>query len=719
MSNILYDEAFVITLSNNNYNFADTSGKGAFTGNGKIAMYNSMTKIGTDQVLTSVGEVNFDQIGRYKNNVIEGFAMNDIRVFSPTDSNISYKMSSQTVNMLRGKCSSVFQVNSNGVAPVQVTNNVTPLRQYPYCVLQEVTVTPASNFQYIDIHHCFVSNSKLANVEYNNNTFFNDKIYSDKGLYIMNAKGYNRETEATLACASCYLGNSNILGFNVTNKKGSCYQTFRCQNVTSGDPLTFNVITAMMSDKDFADPVEETKRILMNIAFKNTDTENLLDQISSDNNAEWFKLWGSDIELLPKDTVFGDDRNRVIRIKRYIRQSLYNIFCCVRDNVNAEVNPLSLSYIDTNGNLFYDGDIWLVPMLLILKPSIARTLLEYRYKGLEQAIQLAASYGYKGSKYPYQNDIVGYKNLYWDVASPLHIFNNCVIAINAWNYYRITIDKEWLANKGYVIMKNVADFIIGNIDSGYNINNVVGLGGKVSDNHAFTKYTARLALKYTIEASYELNFAPKTKWITSFQQMDIEYYTNALYDVIKFDSTYTNSQNLNIIDSLLILIPYYSYLYFNNNPNVVRDYTSILRNLNYYINSITGSFANHPINKLIIASMYGLISQSDTSYLNTFYTKIDDIINTAGVKDWWGNLVVDPVNGIDLSLNGFFLLLFMNIAGGIRIKGGITEGKFYYEAYGLQGPYSINLPNTWKSIVFSGVGNNEELYNVINNVFSA
>lgn len=716
MSNILYDELFVMTLSNNGYSFSNA--KGAFCGNGKIAMYNSMTKIGTDQVLTAIGEVNFDQIGRYRNNVVEGFAMNDVRVFSPTDGNVSYTMTSQTLNMLRGKCSTVFQVTSNAVNPVEVTNEVTPLRQYPYCVLQEVTVTPGSNFQYLDIHHLFVSNSNLTNIEYNNNAFFNDKIYSDKGLYIMNAKGYNKETDTTIACASCYIGNSNILGFNVTNKKGSCYQAFRCQGVTEGTPLTFNIITAMMSDKDFPDPVEETKRILMNIAFKSNDSEILIDQVSSDSSSEWYRLWGSDIDLIPKDAVEGVPRDRVIRLKRYIRQSLYNIFCCVRDGVNAEVNPLSLSYIDTNGNLFYDGDIWLVPTLLLLRPSIARTLLEFRYKGIEQATQLASSYGYKGSKYPYQNDIVGYKNLYWDVASPLHIFNNSVIAINAWNYFRLSIDREWLSNKGYVIMKNVADFIIGNIDAGYNINGVVGLGGRVSDNHAFTKYTARLALKYTIEASYELNFAPKTKWLTCYQNMDIEYYDGANYDVIKFDSNYENTQPLNILDSLLVLVPYYSYLYFNNDPNVVRDYMSILRNTTYYINSISPQYADHPINKLIIASMYGLISQSDTSYLETFYDKIDDVIDAAGVKDWWGNLVVDPANGVDLTLNGFFSLLFLNISGGLRVRGGITEGKFYYEAYGLYGPYSINLPSTWKSLVFSGVGNDEELYNVVNNVFN-
>jgi hypothetical protein len=110
------------------------------------------------------------------------------------------------------------------------------------------------------------------------------------------------------------------------------------------------------------------------------------------------------------------------------------------------------------------------------------------------------------------------------------------------------------------------------------------------------------------------------------------------------------------------------------------------------------------------------VSQSDTSYLNTFYAKIDEIIDQCGCKDYWGNLVNDPVNGVDIAVDAYFVMMFLNIVGGLRIKGGITEGKFYYEPYGIQGPYTINMPNTWKNVVYSAVGNNQELYNVINNI---
>lgn len=49
MSNIVYDGQYHITLSNNNIG----SSVGAFAGNGKIALYNSLARIGTHQVLIS------------------------------------------------------------------------------------------------------------------------------------------------------------------------------------------------------------------------------------------------------------------------------------------------------------------------------------------------------------------------------------------------------------------------------------------------------------------------------------------------------------------------------------------------------------------------------------------------------------------------------------------------------------------------------------------
>lgn len=719
MSNLLYDDYYVMTLSNDNYTL-DATTKGAFAGNGKITFYNSMHKIGCDQTIISIGDASssFNQIGKYKNNIVESFNMCDIRLFTPIDnSNITYSLNSQTLNMLTGQCSSIFSVNSNDIHIATVENNITPLRQFPYCVLQRVSVTAETSFDSLDIHHIIQSSTDITNTDYNNNVIFNEKIYDDKGLYIMNAKGIHKDTNTSIACASCYLNTSNCLGFNVLFKKQGCHQQLRYSPVEESETITFDILTATMTSADFPEPLEEVKRILMNIAFREPQQDSLVEQLENDSSNEWYTLWSSDILINHKLNISIEEQQRILRIRRYVRQSLYSIFCCVRLGINAEVNPLHLSYIDTNGNLFYDSDIWLVPTLLFLSPPIAKTLLEFRYKGLEQAVQLAASYGYKGSKYPYQNDVLGYKTLYWDVASPLHIFNNAIIAINAWNYFRLTQDIEWLQSKGYPIMKNTADFLVGNLTPSYGMMNIIGLGGRTSENHAFTLYATKLALKYTIQATIQLEYTIKTSWQVAYQNIKYPLYEEDVdnYDVISYDSTYTNDESLQILDPLLILLSYYSEIYFQSNTGT-RDYTSIIRNLQYYENSISQNYQSHPINLILIACMYGLISQADISYLSDFFDKIDVIIDECGNKDYWGNLMSDPKNGIDIALHGLFIFMFITVIGGIEVVGGVNEGKIRYMDYGIKSTNQVNLPSTWRNVVFSGIGGNQELYIVTNSI---
>ena len=72
-----------------------------------------------------------------------------------------------------------------------------------------------------------------------------------------------------------------------------------------------------------------------------------------------------------------------------------------------DTNPQAIPILDLDGSMLYEGDLWLVPLLLLLKPDIARTIIEYRYAALSTAKQLAASYGFEGARIPYIDDIIG------------------------------------------------------------------------------------------------------------------------------------------------------------------------------------------------------------------------------------------------------------------------------------------------------------------------
>lgn len=730
MSNLIYDNNWVVTLSNLP-GVNEPLYNGPFAGNGKIGVYVSMSNIATEKTYVS-GSLTFNQIGKYRNNMIDGFSMNTVKLFHNLNSNIAYNFQHQSLDMSKGSVATRFTVSSNNINMVDVTHSVTPLRQFPYCTLQTVQMTMLSNAPVLDLYHEMSGDARfIADMDFNNNVIYNERIYDDKGLYILNGNGNVSRIgqdgkPVKIAGAACYLfegATSNTvknLGFNAYNNLAGCYQKHRYVGLSNGDIVNLHILGAQMTSMDFSEPMEEIKRMLLNVVFKNDNITDLVSTLNGDNAVGWSNMWQSDVLLEPKAGITTNEAKDVAKIKQYVRYSLYQIYSCIRDGINTEINPLNLSYLDANGNIFFDGDLWMVPVLLFLKPTMAKTILEFRYKNLEQATQLAASFGYQGSKYPYQNDVLGYQSMYWDVISPLHIFNNALIAVNVWNYYRITLDKEWLSSKGYSMMRNIADFLVSVItvdgSGNYNLNNMVGMSERISDNHAFTVYMAKLALKYTIEASYELSFVAKPAWTNGFLNVDIKTFSGSNCSVIKYDDAYTAGEQLDVLDNLIILNPYYSSLYFN--PNYpCRDSNAIQNNVNYYGSNITPTYENDALNNLILSSLNASIMQTNTSNLTTFYNKLRETLNE-NAKELWGYFGRVGNNvGNDVSLNAFFLMMFLTNIGGLRIQGGVTESKFYYEEMGIKGSYTANMPNTWKNIRIKGVGPSAELFNVVNNVF--
>lgn len=723
MSNLYYNDAWLLTLSN--VPGVDMGAyTGPFVGNGKMGMHVSMSNIGTQRTYLS-GNFTFNQIGKYRNNTIDGFNMNGIKLISNTSTAIEYHFQHQSLDMSSGSIETSYVVSSNGVNMLNATHTITPLRQYPYCALQSVSITPLFNMDALDVYHEVNADSRfIFDIEFNNNVIYNERIYDDKGLYVLNAAGSITKLlqdgkPAKVVGASCYfMESSNVrnLGFNVYNSLNACYQKHRYLELTTNNTVTFHVLSAQMTSFDFAEPMEEVKRILLNIAFKNESIPTLISQIEDDNKAGWDKLWTSDVLLEAKAGITEEEANEVKRVKQYLRYSLYNIFSCLRDGINTEINPLNLHYIDTNGNISFDGDLWIVPVLLFLKPIMAKTLLEFRYRSIEHATQLAASFGYKGSKFPYQNDVLGYQTMYWDVISPLHIFNNALVAINVWNYYRVTLDKEWLATKGYSMMRNIADFLTSYVSvdeqGNYNINNVVGISERISNNHAFSVYLARLALKYTIEASYELNYLAKPIWRDTYLNIDIKNMSGDNCAVIKFDDAYAG-EDLDVLDNLIVLDPYYSSLYFN--PNIpCRDGTSIQANYDYFANKVSSSYEDDALNNMIFTGLNATAMQTNTESVSGFYDDLNETLDE-NANELWGYFTRNSTfAGNDVSLSAAYVKMFLNNICGLKIQGGVTESKFYYEEFGIKGTYNAYMPNTWKNIKVKGVGTNSELFNVVN-----
>lgn len=236
---------------------------------------------------------------------------------------------------------------------------------------------------------------------------------------------------------------------------------------------------------------------------------------------------------------------------------------------------MGLSGLGYNGHVFWDMDLWMYPAILALKPSLARSLIEYRYERLEAAKQNAFLNGYEGSMYPWESSKSGSEQCpVWALSGPLqHHISGCV-SFGAWNYYLVTQDKQWLAEKGYPIILNVAKFFASRVELGtdglYHINNVVGADewAQNVDDNAFTNGVAKVSLSVANKAAKILNLPTNPKWDEISSKIVILKMAN---NVTRQHATY-NGENIKQADVNLLAYPL----------NIITKNQDILRDLQYY-----------------------------------------------------------------------------------------------------------------------------------------
>lgn len=724
-----YDNEWVITATNNNAPATTLKNtKGAFIGNGKIGYVTSFDSIRVQKSIIGI-EFDVDDSGMYRNNIIECFDPTYVKFFDNRNHETTTEvvtLNTVSLHMDTGIATSSYYVSNtqDEASLTTVAVDLYAVRHLPYCTVQSFTITPANNVVALDIYHIVSCGSAVINPEYNNNIVFNEASSASKGLYMVAGKGQLAGTGKMLAFSSSYVFEDSAkmlpVGFNVfATDRSRCFQKIRLIDLVANTAYKFHIVSAQMSEYDFKLPQDETRRILVNV-INNLDAPTLpLLKLRQSHVNGWLSAWKHNYTIEPKVGITTGEAAVLTSLKKTIRYNLYNIWSSIRDGAGIEVNPSTFSLLDTNGSLFWDGDLFFLPVLTIFRPAVARGILEARYKNLDRARRLAAGYGYDGSKFPYANDIVGYGNSpYWDLNGPLHIFNTALVSIGVWNYYRVTMDRNWLLSKGYTILKENADFFASKVqvdnDGTYNIREVYSINDKKSDNNALTNYVTKVAFKYALEASYELTMPTSSTWLQCYYNLDVRYFSG-LVDVVKQDEADTQQTIFDILEQLIPLTPYYFEVFMRQNSN--RDKNTIIRNLDFLINKVNQNFISHPLNNMLQTWLQGYIMCCDTSYTTTFYNSLQNVLST-NVLGIWGNFNVtnSATDYNDLSLSALFVLMMLTGPGTLRVRGMVSETRFYTESMGIFVAPSHYLPNTWKNIRITGVGKDNSAYNVLNEV---
>ncbi|QDO94572.1 glycoside hydrolase family 65 protein [Formosa sediminum] len=403
----------------------------------------------------------------------------------------------------------------------------------------------------------------------------NKHYVSTSGTFIwhhINSTNENLRPKLTHNVVSDY---ENTLSFNTT--------------ISKNESLNFSWTGAECTSKNFSDPKSESERMVIYNLLTPKDV--LLDQ----HKSLWHELWQGDI------IIEGDLQSQLDA-----RLALYHLYAFSRGDSDLSIAPMGLSLqVPYNGHIFWDTELWMFPPLLMLNQDIARSLVNYRFDRLQAAKERAINYGYKGAMFPWESDDTGEEATPpFALTGPFEHHITADIGIAFWNYYRVTKDKKWLTDKGFPVLKEIADFWISRVkannDGSYSINNVVGANEyapNVNDN-AFTNGAAITALEYATKAALEIGITPNPKWKLVSEHIKILKLTDG---TTKEHEKY-KGEIIKQADANLLSYPL----------NIVRDKENVLKDLIYYEPKLS---KNGPaMGKSIFSIIYARLGDVDNAY---------------------------------------------------------------------------------------------------------
>ena len=197
-----------------------------------------------------------------------------------------------------------------------------------------------------------------------------------------------------------------------------------------------------------------------------------------------------------------------------IRYNLFQLLIAApRHDDRVSIPAKTLSGFAYRGHVFWDTEIFIVPVLTFTQPLVARNLLSYRYHTLEGARRKAQLLGYEGALFAWESASTG------DEVTPrwvtgadgepiriwcgdIEVHINTDIAYAVWHYWQATGDDDWMRSCGAELILDTAVFwgsrVEWNADrSYYEIRDVIGPDENHErvDNNAFTNRMAQWHLE--------------------------------------------------------------------------------------------------------------------------------------------------------------------------------------------------------------------------------
>ncbi len=236
--------------------------------------------------------------------------------------------------------------------------------------------------------------------------------------------------------------------------------------------------------------------------------------IRSANQEAWCDLWKGRIRLV------GADR----RWQALADAALFYLFSSTHVASPASTSIFGLAtwhdYHYYYGHVMWDIETFVVPVLSLLQPHVAESILDYRSRNISGASSNARLRGRRGLQFPWESGpSSGQESAPLPGSAAWHEDHVSLDVARAFAFHSsVTGDLEYLREKSWPILSGVANWILSRVaktDRGYEIKAAMGIAERKeeSDNVAFTNMAAVVVLRDAISTAETLGRAVNPAWI--------------------------------------------------------------------------------------------------------------------------------------------------------------------------------------------------------------
>lgn len=231
---------------------------------------------------------------------------------------------------------------------------------------------------------------------------------------------------------------------------------YEYEPLRAGEEAAIEKYVGVYSQYEAEAPAEAARKAAADAA------ERGFDALFTANSAAWAASWDRiDVE------VDGDDEAQLA-----LRFNIFQLLIAApRHTENASIGAKTMSGYGYRGHVFWDTEIFILPLFIYTHPEIARNLLMYRYHNLTGARAKALANGFEGAQFPWESAATGVEVTpiwiphfqdptrfvrIWTGDLEIHITADVAYAVL--QYWNVTGDDAWMRDYGAELVLDGATF---------------------------------------------------------------------------------------------------------------------------------------------------------------------------------------------------------------------------------------------------------------------